>query len=150
VIRFLLARLERSCREEWGICCIEAEVSAYAPRMQRTLLELGYLPAAYLPALVFHHVERLDAVRMIRLMIPPDVATEVLPPAARLVADLVLQRFRSKSVLPRFAETSSANRATTNATITAIVARFSWGGVPQGGMTLFVSHIRLFSSRYRP
>jgi len=28
-------------------------VSTHAPRMQRTLLELGYLPAAFVPALVF-------------------------------------------------------------------------------------------------
>ncbi len=105
VIRFLLARLERSCREEWGVRCIEAEVNAYAPRMQRTLLELGFLPAAYLPALVFHHVERLDAVKMIRLLVLPDVHTDHLPASARAMADLVLRRFRSKSMLPRIAET---------------------------------------------
>jgi GNAT superfamily N-acetyltransferase len=105
VIRFLLARLERSCRTEWGICCIEVEVSAYAPRMQRTLLELGFLPVAYLPALVFHHVERLDAVKMVRLLIRPKVSTEGLPAAARSMAELVLRRFRGKSMLPRIAET---------------------------------------------
>jgi GNAT superfamily N-acetyltransferase len=105
VVRFLLARLERSCLEEWGVCCIEAEISAYAPRMQRTLLELGFLPVAYLPALVFHHVERLDAVKMIRLLFRPEIATERLPAAARSMAELVLRRFRSKSLIPRIAET---------------------------------------------
>ena len=104
VVRFLLARVERSCREEWGIRFIEAEVSAYAPRMQRTLLELGFLPAAYVPALVFHEVERLDSVKMIRLLIRPEVRTEGLPAAARAMADLVLRRFRSKGMLPRIAE----------------------------------------------
>jgi GNAT superfamily N-acetyltransferase len=105
VIRFLLAKLEKSCREDWEIACIDAEVSAYAPRMQRTLLELGFLPVAYLPALVFHNVERLDAVRMLRLVVPPEVDTSGLPPAARTMAELVLRRFRSKGLLPRIAGT---------------------------------------------
>jgi CRP-like cAMP-binding protein len=105
VIRFLLANLERSCREEWGVCCIDVEVSAYAPRMQRTLVELGFLPVAYLPALVFHEIERLDVVRMIRLLVLPEVPTEGLTATASRMADLVLRRFRSRSVLPRIAET---------------------------------------------
>ncbi len=104
VVRFLLRELERSCREDWGVCCIDVEVSAYSPRMQRTLVELGFLPVAYLPALVFHEVERLDVVRMIRLLVRPEVSTEALTPTARIVADLVLRRFRSRSVLPRIAE----------------------------------------------
>ena len=57
-----------------GVCCIEVDVSAYAPRMQRTLVELGFLPVAYLPALVFHEVERLDVVKMVRLLDPPEVS----------------------------------------------------------------------------
>jgi GNAT superfamily N-acetyltransferase len=105
VIRFLLTRLERSCREDLGACCIDVAVSAYSPRMQRTLLELGFLPVAYLPALVFHNVERLDAVRMIRLLVPPDVVIAGLPAAAETMAEVVLRRFRSKSMLPRIAET---------------------------------------------
>jgi CRP/FNR family cyclic AMP-dependent transcriptional regulator len=104
VIRFLLVELERSCREEWGICCIDVEVSAYAPRMQRTLVERGFLPVAYIPALVFHDVERLDVVRMMRLLIAPEIATEALTPRARAMADLVLRQIRSRTILPRIAE----------------------------------------------
>jgi hypothetical protein len=83
---------------------MEVDVSAYAPRMQRTLLELGFLPVAYLPALVFHEVERLDVVKMARLPSLPDVKTAGLTPRCRALADLVLRRFRSRSVLPRVAE----------------------------------------------
>jgi len=104
VIRFLLVNLERSCREDWGICCIEVDVSAYAPRMQRTLVELGFLPASYLPALAFDQVERLDIVKMIRLLIRPEISIDGLTPTAKEVADVVLCRFRSRSVLPRIAE----------------------------------------------
>ena len=81
VIRFLLSDLERVVPREVGICFIEVDVSAYAPRMQRTLIELGFLPVAYLPALVFHEVERLDVVKMVRLLTPPEVRTDGLTPS---------------------------------------------------------------------
>jgi GNAT superfamily N-acetyltransferase len=104
VIRFLLGALERASRERWGNGFMEVDVSAYAPRMQRTLLELGFLPVAYLPALVFHDVERLDVVKMARLPSPSGVPTDGLTPRCRALAELVLSRFRSRSILPRVAE----------------------------------------------
>jgi GNAT superfamily N-acetyltransferase len=103
VVRPLLSDLERLSREKWG-GLVEAEVSAYAPRMQRTLIELGFLPVAYVPAMAFHEVERLDVVRMLRLWTPPEVRTDGLTPRCREVADLVLRLFRNRSVLPRVAE----------------------------------------------
>jgi N-acetylglutamate synthase-like GNAT family acetyltransferase len=103
VIRFLLIELDRACREAGGFL-VEVDVSAYAPRMQRTLLELGFLPVAYIPAVVFHEVERLDVVKMLRLSTPPAVCTDGLTPRCKAMADLVLRRFRSRSVLPRVAE----------------------------------------------
>lgn len=102
VPRFLLAELESLCREKWD-SIIEVDVSAHAPRMQRTLLELGFLPVAYLPALVFYHVERLDVVKMLRLLSPPDVQLEGLSPSCTAVAELVLRLFRNRTVLPRIA-----------------------------------------------
>jgi GNAT superfamily N-acetyltransferase len=103
VIRFLLSDLERCCRERWN-CLIEVDVSAHAPRMQRTLIEVGFLPVAYLPALVFHEVERLDVVKMVRLLAPPRVGTGGLTPGCVALADVVLRLFRSRSVLPRIAK----------------------------------------------
>lgn len=102
VIRFLLGELERACREQWD-CLIEVDVSAHAPRMQRTLLELGFLPVAYLPALAFHEVERLDVVKMVRLLSPPQVRTDELTPSCKALAELVLRLFRNRMVLPRIA-----------------------------------------------
>jgi GNAT superfamily N-acetyltransferase len=104
VIRFLLSDLEASCRQKWAVCYIEVDVSAYSPRMQRTLIEVGFLPAAYVPALVFHEVERLDVVKMVRLLAPLDISTEGLTAPTRALAELVLARFRSRSVLPRIAQ----------------------------------------------
>lgn len=103
VIRVLLHELERSCREKWD-CLIEVDVSAYAPRMQRTLLELGFLPVGYLPALVFHEVERLDVVKMVRLLKPPHVETAGLTPSCAAFGELVLRLFHQRPILPRIAE----------------------------------------------
>jgi hypothetical protein len=104
IIRFLLAELERLCRQTWQICYIEIDVSADAPRMQRTLVELGFLPAAYVPALVFHHVERLDVIKMVRLLLPLEAEGLQLTPRSRIIADTVLRLFKSRSVLPRIAQ----------------------------------------------
>ena len=100
VARFLLAGLERACREEGDTSLIEIDVSAYAPRMQRTLLELGFLPVAYVPAMVFSDVERLDIVRMVRLFVPPEFSALALTPRAQALADAVLRSFANQHVLP--------------------------------------------------
>jgi GNAT superfamily N-acetyltransferase len=103
VIRFLLSELDRMCREMWK-CLIEVDVSAYAPRMQRTLIEMGFIAVAYIPALVFHQVERLDVVKMMRVATPLNVEAEGLSPRCKAVADLVLRQFTIRSVLPQIAE----------------------------------------------
>lgn len=104
LIRFLLSELERRCREEWDIAYIEIDVSAHAPRMQRTVLQLGFVPVAYVPALAFDDVERLDVVKMARLLIPVDVGSVMLIPPTSLIAELVLAAFRRREVLPRLGE----------------------------------------------
>jgi GNAT superfamily N-acetyltransferase len=101
VIRFLLTELDRLSRESFGSSHVEVDVSAYSPQMQRTLVELGFLPVAYLPALVFHEVERLDVVKMLRMFLLPDVSTAHLTPRTRVLADLVLRQFVARRVLPR-------------------------------------------------
>ncbi len=105
VIRPLLSSLECQCREEWGMEYIEVDVSAHAPRMQRTLLELQFVPAAYVPALVFHEVERLDVVKMVRLLVAQEPS---LPPAesqrARAMAEPVLRQLAGRAILPRIAQ----------------------------------------------
>lgn len=105
--RFLLESLEERCLE-LGVEYVEADVSADAPSMQRTLLELGYVPAAYLPAAAFQDVERIDIIRMVRLLVPPDVGDPVLVPEAGPIAETVTQAFANLSVLPRLAETIPA------------------------------------------
>ncbi len=103
-IRFLLSELERKCREEWDIQYIEIDVSAHSPRMQRTLLELDFMPAAYVPAMVFHEVERLDIIRMVRLIKLEDLGPLSLTPPMQEIADVVMGGFYTRSVTPRIAQ----------------------------------------------
>jgi RimJ/RimL family protein N-acetyltransferase len=46
---------------------IECDVNAASPVMQQTLFEMGFLPAAFVPGMVFHTVHRPDVVRMMKL-----------------------------------------------------------------------------------
>lgn len=66
------------CLADDGVDYVEIDVNADVPRMQRTLLELGFVPAAYIPAMVFHHVERLDVVKMVYLFVPFEVSNACL------------------------------------------------------------------------
>ena len=104
VVRFLLAELERKCREEMGIEYIEIDVSAYAPRMQRTLLELNFLPDAYVPAMVFYQVERLDIVKMVRLNKLQDLGPLGLTEPVQAVANVVMRGFSTCVIAPRMAQ----------------------------------------------
>jgi len=104
VIRFLLSEVERRCREEWDIAYIEIDVSADAPRIQRTLLQLGFVPIAYAPALAFHQVERLDVVKMAKLQVPLDIGSVMLIPPTRGICEMVLGAFARKEVLPRLGQ----------------------------------------------
>ncbi len=108
-VHFLLRSLGEKC-EEGGIEYIEVDVSAYAPRMQRTLLEFNYLPAAYVPAMVFYQVERLDTIRMVRLMVPPETGRIQLTPQGQPIADAVMRNFIRRSILPKIAKALSRIR----------------------------------------
>jgi CRP-like cAMP-binding protein len=105
-IRFLLDALLRKCQTELDVEFIEIDASAYAPRMQRTLLELGFLPVSYIPANVFHEVERLDAIKMAKVLVPFDVGELQFCDAARPIGESVIKSFSDREVLPRIAAAS--------------------------------------------
>ena len=66
----LLGQAERLARETLQAAYVEADVSAYAPAIQRTLERMGFMAVVYGPSMVFENVERLDVVRMAKLIIP--------------------------------------------------------------------------------
>jgi CRP-like cAMP-binding protein len=54
--------------------------------------------------MVFHRVERLDVLKMARLLVPPDFGKMALTPGAQVLANIVGERFREQAVLPEVAE----------------------------------------------
>lgn len=102
--RLLLRELERRAREEMGVITIEIDVSAHATRMQRTLLELGFVPAGYVPAMAFHEVERLDIVKMFRVLAPMDPGIVDIEGPSEAMRRIVLEAFEARQVAPRIAE----------------------------------------------
>lgn len=72
---------------------IDCDVSAYSPRIQRTLLDLGFLPAAYVPGMVFHQTSRWDIIKMMKLNVGWDLGKIELVDSAREVYDLVTPPF---------------------------------------------------------
>jgi CRP-like cAMP-binding protein len=109
-IRFLLTELMRRSREEWRVDYVEVDVNAHAPRMQKTLLELGFVPVAYLPASVFHHVERLDTVRMQRFYVPVRTADLHLTDEAKPIFEMVIHNFDTRAIQPRLVQLLPATR----------------------------------------
>jgi GNAT superfamily N-acetyltransferase len=103
-IRFLLEQLVTRCRDDRGVEYLDVDVSAFSPAMQRTLLEAGFLPAAYIPAMVFHDVERLDIVRMVRLLTPWNENCVCVYEAGQPIARVVGEAFRLRNALPRLTE----------------------------------------------
>ena len=102
-VRTLLAEAVRSCLKDGGVKYIEIDVNAHATAMQRTLLELGFLPAAYIPAMSFHRVERLDVIRMVHLDTPLDLGEVALHETTRPIAEIVARAFQHREVIPRIA-----------------------------------------------
>ena len=107
-IRFLLEAFLQKCRSELAVEYVEIDVSAYSPRMQRTLLELGFLPVSYIPANVFHQVERLDVIKMAKILVPLDFTDLQFTDSVKPIANVVMDAFKSKEVLPRIARASEA------------------------------------------
>jgi hypothetical protein len=95
---FLLSTLIKVAPEKYGAKYIEMDVSAYSPKMQKTLDRLGFVPVAYCPSMVFRDVERLDVVRMAKLYFPPDVKNIVLIPMAEDMFKLTMKDLEIKKV----------------------------------------------------
>lgn len=101
-IPFLFEALQERLEPE-NAATVEIDVSAHAPRMQRTLLEMGYLPVAYVPALAFDEVERVDVVKMYRLVGDLEDLPFDAPEPTLSVGRYVLDQFARRQVLPRLA-----------------------------------------------
>jgi len=103
-VRVLLQELMRRSREEWRVDYVEVDVNAHAPRMQKTLLELGFVPVAYLPAAVFHQVERLDTVRMERFYVPVRTDNLHVCEESKPVFEIVIRNLNTRTIQPKLVQ----------------------------------------------
>jgi len=81
----------REIEERFDPAVIHIDVSAYAPRIQKTLSLLGFAPAAYCPSMVYVAGERLDVVKMQKLRVPPKFESACFIEATQPLADLVTE-----------------------------------------------------------
>ena len=72
---------------------IKCDVSASSPRIQQSLFDMGFLPAAYVPGMVFHGTARWDVVRMIKLNVPWDLGPIELTLPSQAYFDVVAPAF---------------------------------------------------------
>jgi N-acetylglutamate synthase-like GNAT family acetyltransferase len=72
---------------------VKCDVSAHSPRMQQTLFELGFRPAAYIPGMVFHQTHRPDVVKLLKLNVPWELGPLELTGPSQAYADVVLPAF---------------------------------------------------------
>jgi len=95
---FLLETLVKISPKKYGAQYIEIDVSAYSPRMQKTLDRLGFVPVAYCPSMVFRGVERLDVVRMAKLNFPPDVENIILTQMSKDMFKIAMKDLEIKKI----------------------------------------------------
>jgi GNAT superfamily N-acetyltransferase len=86
---FLLRTVTERAASQYGCDYVEVDVSAHSPAMQATLDLLGYVPVAYCPAMVFHAVERLDVVKMAKVVCDYDLGEIALLDEAKPLFEIV-------------------------------------------------------------
>jgi hypothetical protein len=80
-------------QEEYEAQVIECDVSAYSPRMQKTMLDMGFLPTSYVPGMVFHQTARYDIIKFAKLNTPWELGPFELTESSQEYFDLVAPEF---------------------------------------------------------
>lgn len=93
LLRMAVETAEQKYNAEVLVC----DVSAESPRLQQSLLELGFLPAAYIPGMVFHRTHRPDVVKMMKLRVKWDLGPMELTDASREYFNVVAPAFEKAS-----------------------------------------------------
>jgi predicted GNAT family N-acyltransferase len=94
----LLRQALELAEQTYPVEMLKCDVSAQSPRLQQTLLEMGFLPAAYVPGMVFHASHRLDVVKMIKLNVAWELGPIELTPPSQKYYDVVVPAFERASV----------------------------------------------------
>lgn len=91
LLRLAVEAAEQKYNAEVLVCDVNAE----SPRLQQSLLELGFRPVAYLPGMVFHRTRRPDVVKMMKLRVKWDLGPLELTEASREYFAFVAPQFES-------------------------------------------------------
>ncbi|MDH3492333.1 MAG: GNAT family N-acetyltransferase [Acidobacteriota bacterium] len=102
-IRMLIEEVIDRCLKKYDMAYIETDVGAYSPSMQRTLLELQFVPVAYIPAFAFQKAERCDVIRMARLFVPVQLDGSSLYKTTKPVFRIIKSNFSTHDILPQLA-----------------------------------------------
>ena len=98
----LLRQVTELAAARYGCEYVEVDVNAHSARLQATLDLMGYVPVAYCPAMVFHSVERLDVVKMAKLVgayAPGELRLlEEVKPIFEIVSDGLLEKKKGVAV----------------------------------------------------
>lgn len=93
LLRFVVEQAEQVHQAQ----LIECDVHASSPAIQQTLFDMGFLPAAYVPGMVFHNTYRPDVIRMMKLNVPWDLGPLELTEASRDYFNVVAPAFEHAS-----------------------------------------------------
>lgn len=89
----LLRHAVEEAEQKYEAEAIDCDVSAHSPRLQHTLLDLGFLPTGYVPGMVFHQTARWDVVKMMKLNVAWDLGPIELTDSGREMFDAVTPAF---------------------------------------------------------
>ena len=103
-IRVMIEEVIKRGKEKFDMAYIEVDISGYSPSMQRTFLELQFVPVAYMPSFAFQGAERYDVMRMARLFVPAEIDSAVLHHRTQPVFDIVKSNFSTRDLLPRLGD----------------------------------------------
>ncbi len=93
----LLRQALEQAEQKYAVEMIKCDVSAHSPRLQQTLLEMGFLPAGYVPGMVFHASHRVDVVKMIKLNVAWELGPIELTEPSQRYYDIVAPAFERAS-----------------------------------------------------
>jgi hypothetical protein len=93
-VRGTLLRLAvETAEQKYPAAVVTCDVNAEKPRLQQTLLDLGFLPVAYVPGMVFHQTYRPDIIKMMKLRVPWDLGPLELTESGQEYFDVVVPPF---------------------------------------------------------
>lgn len=92
----LLRLAVETAEQKYNAEILTCDVNAESPRLQQTLHELGFLPAAYIPGMVFHRTHRPDVVKMMKLRVPWDLGPIELTDLSREYFNAVAPMFEKR------------------------------------------------------